>query len=111
MNSIKKEDIKLPSYEEMLECIYNKYMADMGQEFDYANYSKALDKIEQIASDKDYTYLEHTITECCQNSAMHGFMMGARMTMVILFGWQQASGSSHGTVEIMEFMKGGNYHG
>lgn len=133
MNSIKKEDITLPDYEELMGCIYENFLSIPGQEFDYENYSKALDKIDQIASSSDYNELEHTITEGFENSAQHGFLMGARMTMTLLLGWQQGSGmenirgflaagrnspggqqASHGspeTVKVMEFMKGGNSNG
>lgn len=89
MNSTKKEDIILPGYEAIMDCIYDKFLDKAGQEFDYGNYSRALDKISQIASASDYDELEDVITEMCQNSAKHGFQMGARMSMVLLFGWQQ----------------------
>lgn len=133
MNSIKKEDIILPDYEELMGCIYENFLSIPGQEFDYENYSKALDRIGQIASGQDYNELECTITDACQNSARHGFLMGARLTMVMLSGWQQGSGmeelwkslaarrkspggqqascGSSETVKVMEFMKGGNSNG
>lgn len=133
MNSIKNEDIILPDYEEIMECIYENFLSIPGQEFDYENYSKVLDRILEITSGKDYNELEYMITDACQNSARHGFLMGARLTMVILSGWQQgpgmeelrkslaagrktpsgqqASHDSPGTVEVMEFMKGGKSNG
>lgn len=133
MNSIKMEDIIIPDYETLMNCIYEKFMSDIGQEFDYENYDKALDKIDQLVSSSDYTELEHTITQGFENSAQHGFLMGARMTMMLLFGWQQGSGiqnlhefltsklemparqqDSGGKdkgLNIMGFMKGGKHNG
>ena len=133
MNSINKEDIILPEYEELMGCIYENFLSIPGQEIDYENYSKAPDRIGQIASSQYYNELESTITDACQNSARHGFLMGARLTMVILSGWQQGSGmeklwkslaagrkspgwqqTSHDsseTIKVMEFMKGGKSNG
>lgn len=111
MNSIKTEDIIIPDFEALMNCIYNNFMSDIGQEFDYESYSKALDKIDQIASSSDYNELEDTITEGFQNSAKHGFLMGARMTMTLLFGWKPDPGSSAEELKVMEFMKGGDHNG
>lgn len=92
MNSIKAEDIILPDYSGLTDCIYEHFLMELGQEFDYENYNRALDKIEQIVSQSDYNELESTITDACRNSAKHGFLMGTKIAMTLLFGWQQDKG-------------------
>ncbi len=92
MNSIKAEDIILPDYSGLIDCIYEDFLMEPGQEFDYENYNRALDKIEQIASQPDYNELESTITDACRNSAKHGFLMGTKIAMALLSGWQQGRG-------------------
>ncbi len=92
MNSIKAEDLILPDHAGLMDCIYEHFLMEIGQEFDYENYNRALDKIEQIASQPDYNELESTITDACRNSAKHGFLMGTKIAMTLLFGWQQDMG-------------------
>lgn len=135
MNSINKEDIMIPDYESLMNCIYDKFLWDAGQEFDYETYDKVLDKIGHIAGhlSSDYKELEDFVTIGFQDSARHGFLMGARLTMVLLFGWQQDpgmqdikkflaagkkmsgrqqdSGNSADELKVMEFMKGKNHNG
>lgn len=97
MNSIKTEDIILPDYSGLIDCIYEHFLMEIGQEFDYENYNRALDKIEQIASPSDYSELESTITDACRNSAKHGFLMGTKIAMTLLLGWQQDKGKQDKT--------------
>ena len=119
----------------MINGIYDKFLWDAEQEFDYETYGKVLDKIGQIVGSlsSDYRELEDSITTGFQDSSRHGFHMGVRITIILLFGWQQGfemqdivkllaavkempdmrqdSGSSVDELKVMEFMKGGNHNG